>query len=324
MTDEQLIERIRAGLNDEVTRLHPPADLLEQLRSAPAPRSRSVVRLPAGAGSAVAVSASVAVAAIVAVALVSFGHGRSALTGVRSGPAESLDHGRSSMSGEEGGPVETPAGARVLVAQLAVLRRPQTQADRLPAAIAALVSRSALIIPSGRVGFRIIPGLTRLAATVDIGSGALSSVDIYVVVGAPPKGHAEIVSTLAVAGPSSHRFLLSSVVGAAVASGDLIPSAVTTAGQVKVESRKTHISDSLTGHSGVWVGVVPDGVTRVEWTFGAPPRGLSPRKHSQHGGAPAVTVYPKIEHNIAVAKASGFNQLSSATWYGSDGRVIAR
>jgi hypothetical protein len=300
MTNEQLIERIRTGLNDEVAGLHPPADLLEQLRSVPAARPQSVVRLRAGAGGAVALFASIAVvAAIVAVAFVSLGHGRSSPTSVSSVPAQ------------------TPAGARALVAQLAVLRRPQTPADRLPASLTALIP----------FRFRIIPGLTRYVATIDAGSGPLSSVDIYVVVGAPPRVHADIVTTLAVAGPSAHRYLLSlpDVVDdqTAIATGDLTPTAVSEAGQYKVESRKTHPVNTLTGQSGVTVGVVPDGVTRVRWVLGPAPQGLRPRNHSQHGRASPVMVYPQIENNVAVAKVSGFKQFSTATWYGRDGRVIA-
>jgi hypothetical protein len=36
-----------------------------------------------------------------------------------------------------------------------------------------------------------------------------------------------------------------------------------------------------------------------------------------------VTVYPQIKNNVAVAKASGLKQFSTATWYGRNGRVIA-
>jgi hypothetical protein len=303
MTNEQLIERIRTGLNDEVARLHPAADLLEQLRSVPAVRPRSVVRLRAGAGGAVALFASIAVvAAIVAVAFVSLGHGRSSPTGVESVPAQ------------------TPAGARALVAQLAVLRRPQTPADRLPASLTPLIS-------GGGFSFRIIPGLTRLAATIDAGPGPLSSVDIYVVVGARAGVHADIVTTLAVAGPSAHRYLLSLPdfvdEQTASATGDLTPTAVSTAGQIKEESRNTHPVDTLTGQSGVRVGVVPDGVSRVRWVFGPAPQGLLQRNHSQRRSASHVTVRPQIENNVAVAKVSGFEQLSTATWYDRYGRVIA-
>lgn len=304
MTNEQLIERIRTGLNDEVARVHPPADLLEQLRCAPAARPRSVVRLPAGAGGAVALLASIAVVvAIVAVAFVSLGHGRSSPTGASSVPAP------------------TPPGARALVAQLAVLRRPQTPTDRLP------VSLSPLISSGGGFSFRIIPGLTRLAATIDAGSGPLSSVDIYVVVGARAGVHADIVTTLAVAGPSAHRYLLSlpDVVDeqTAIATGDLTPTAVSEAGQIRVESRNTHPVNTLTGQSGVRLGVVPDGVTRVRWVLGPAPQGLLPRNHSHRGSASHVTVYPQIKNNVAVAKASGLKQFSTATWYGRNGRVIA-
>ena len=65
------------------------------------------------------------------------------------------------------------------------------------------------------------------------------------------------------------------------------------------------------------MGVVPDGVTRVKWVFGGPPgfRGQSA------SGRPVI-VYPKLENNVAVSRAAGLG-VSSATWYGLGGRVIA-
>ncbi len=93
-------------------------------------------------------------------------------------------------------PAGTPAGARALVARLAVLRRPRTAADRLPASVRA------------HLRFPIIPRLTRLAATINAGTGPLAAVDIYVVVATPPAAPVDIVTTLAVAGRAGHRYLL--------------------------------------------------------------------------------------------------------------------
>jgi hypothetical protein len=56
-------------------------------------------------------------------------------------------------------------------------------------------------------------------------------------------------------------------------------------------------------------GVVSDGVTRVKWVF-------------PFAGGRSVTVYPKVESNVAVSRAAGLG-VSSATWYGPGGRVIA-
>lgn len=293
MTDEQLIERIRTGLIDEVEGLRPAADLLERLRSTPASRLPPAFRVSFGVGGAVALFVSVAVVAAVVVAFGSLGHGRSSPSAVSSVAAG------------------TPAGARALVARMEILRRPQTAADRLPASISAELR---IGIPKGVRSwtpssltrgifperFPIIPSLTRLAATINAGAGPLAAVDIYLVVATPPVAPVDIVTTLAVAGRAGHRYVLGlpEVVGdqTAVATHGLTGLAVGSAG-------------SAWGTAGVNVGVVPDGVTRVKWVF------------PSAGGRP-VTVYPKVENNVAVSKAAGLGP-SDVTWYGSGGRAIA-
>ncbi len=279
MTDEQLIERIHIALDKEAAGLHPPANLLERLQSAPTPRRQPAFRPPSGVGGAVALVASIAVVAAVVVAFVSLG-GRSSPTGVAPVPAG------------------TPAGARALVARMAVLRRAQAAADRLPVSVSAQLGTG----PKGMLPFRfpIIPSLTRLAATINAGAGPLAAVDIYVVVGRPGGYPADIVTTLAVAGRAGHRYLLGipdvEDVQTAVATGGLTGGAVGSAG-------------SANGTRGVNAGVVPDGVTRVKWVF-------------RFAGGRSVTVYPKVESNVAVSRAAGPG-VSSATWYGPGGRVIA-
>jgi hypothetical protein len=215
---------------------------------------------------------------------------------------------------------------------MAVLRRPQTAADRLPGSLTAQFPGAL------GVDWRIIPSLTRLAATIDAGAGSLSSVDIYVVVETPCSGQAchgpgvpvDIVTTLAVGGPSGHRYLLGypEVVDdqTAIATGGLTPTAVGSAGSAKVEVRKTSTVSVPTGWSGVNVSVVPDGVTRVKWVFG----GASARAlramcgcTKRFANTPLATVYPEIKNNIAVANATSSAGLSTATWYGPDGHLIA-
>jgi len=274
MTDEQLIERIRAGLNDQVVGLHPPADLLDRLQSASTERSRRPLWLPAGFGATVAMVAGVGVVVLVVVAIATVGH--------RS----------SSSSAGSSVPAGVPPDARALVARMAVLRRPPRPADRLPASVIAEEASSGGAL-------RIIPGLTRLAATVDVGPGPLSAVEIYVVVGRPPGYPEDIVTALEVAGRHGHRYLLypANVVDTetAAATGGLAPRAVSyNAGLARKE----------------WldVGVVPDGVTRVRWVFPGP------------GGA---TVFPTVENNVAVPRAGKLGGLLDATWYGSDGHVVA-
>ena len=77
--------------------------------------------------------------------------------------------------------------------------------------------------------------------------------------------------------------------------------------------------DVMIGEFGT-VGIVPDGVTRVRWELIDP------------GQSHPVTVYPKIEGNIAIAPITLSHQkmglmneqyLASAVWYGAHGKVIA-
>jgi hypothetical protein len=77
--------------------------------------------------------------------------------------------------------------------------------------------------------------------------------------------------------------------------------------------------DVMIGLSGS-VGIVPDGVTRVRWELIDP------------GQSHPVTVYPKIDGNVAIApitmsheKTGLMNEqdLASAVWYGAHGKVIA-
>ena len=316
-SDEQLIETIRAALNQEVSELYPPADLLHRLQAAPTPRRLLGRRMLSNPGGVVAVLLSAAVVAAVVVAFASVGHGRSGSSGTSTVPAS------------------TPAGARALVARMAVLRRPQTATDRLPESVTAQFPEAL------GADWRIIPSLTRLAATIHAGFGPLSSIDIYIVIETPcsrqtqgtchgPGVPVDVVTTLAVGGPSGHRYLLGQpdVVDdqTAVATGGLTPTAVGSAGDVRVVVRKTSINTVPTGQSGLNVSVVPDGVTRVKWVFG----GASPRAFramcgctKPFAGTPAVTVHPQIKNNIAVARATGSAGLSTATWYGPDGQVIA-
>jgi hypothetical protein len=212
-------------------------------------------------------------------------------------------------------PFGVPADARALVARMAVLRRPQSAADRLPASIIAQEAGS-----GGRL--RIIPSLTRLAATVHAGPGPLATVQIFVVVGKSRGYRSDVATALEVAGQPGHRYLLYSATvvdtKTAAATGGLTPSAVSYNAGVR---RKEWLD----------VGVVPDGVSRVKWVYprpGEPPY----RKKRGHPGLivanPAavragIAVYPTVENNVAVPKAGTLGGLMSATWYRPDGRVIA-
>jgi hypothetical protein len=64
------------------------------------------------------------------------------------------------------------------------------------------------------------------------------------------------------------------------------------------------------------VGIVPDGVVRVQWVFDG--RYPFANKHRR-----PFAIYPTVRSNVAISpieRNQGF--VSSVTWYGADGRVI--
>ena len=275
-TDEQLIEQIRTAFDEEVAGVHPSSDVLARMRAARGGRDAPPQRSSPRARGLLAGLVSIAVVALVAVTFISLGHRHASSTG---SPG-------------------LASGSRQLVARIAALRRPQGPADHLPAVVSAQLQAA----PKGILPFSfvIVPSLTRFATTITAGDGPLASVDIYLVVGRAAGYPADVATTVAVAGPADHRYLLGipEVVDeqTAIATGGLTTSAVGSAG-------------SPEGTRGVNAGVVPDGVTRVRWVF--------PQAQGR-----SVTVYPKVQGNVAVAKATGVG-VSSATWYGAGGDVIA-
>jgi hypothetical protein len=196
---------------------------------------------------------------------------------------------------------------------MAVLRRPQTAADRLPASVTAQLK-------NGPFGFSIIPSLTRLAATVKVGSAR--SVSIYVLVGRPGGYPVDIATALVVTRGPGDRYLVTppEVVEEeiAIATRGLTPS---------VATDNTYFACRQGSHSGVRscqtellpkgeelsVAVVPDGVTRVKWVFNRFPSVASTR----------LRVYPRVENNVAVSTTVPYTAgLVRAIWYGAQGQVI--
>jgi hypothetical protein len=193
----------------EVAELHPPADLVVRLR----PQVRRSWH-PSAGGTAAAL-ASVAAVAIAVVAITLPRHHQ---------PAP----GRPA-------PAAVPALARSLVAKLAVLRRPQTAADRLPAGL--------------KPGPGNIASLTRLALTLRDSAGR--AVRVYVVVRTYPAD---------VSGPPARQALASAFAytpsqGAMRLGG--VPSSA-------IEQPLQFVR----GADGFDISVVPDGVARVRWVFG--------------------------------------------------------
>jgi hypothetical protein len=189
-----------------------------------------------------------------------------------------------------------------LIARLAVLRRPQTAADRLP---------SPLHLRSTSGNGPIIPSLTRLAATPP---GAR----IYLVVTRPavrPTGGAALQTW--------NRQLGDQVATVTVTRAG----ASETAGQPAVD-----LSDGLelqaTGdigprrHNGgtvYQVGVVPDGVARATWTYRIlrlVNRFATPTKRT-------IAVHPQITGNVAYSpEPSQPRQLVAVHWYAPDGSHV--
>jgi hypothetical protein len=303
ISDEQLIERLCSSMDAAAADIFPSADLLVGISPA---RTRAF-RLPSFGG-AVALLATASALLIAALAVTSLGRKRAPTAEPAGRPAQ---------------PTLGPTSLAALRSELAILRRPQAAADRLPAWGIAAAERqdcsSCLTVP------KLIPKETRLLATIrPPRSGAGSepgSERVYLVVGTVPRGwgdgrlsgwrqHAGAIggihlSLVGLAGPRSGQAqpmdeLLNPV--------DLpMPARASTPRHVMITRFAT-------------IGVVPDGVARVKWELTNP------------GQAKPITVYPRVRGNVAIAPwtpAPRYTQLvneqflAGATWYASDGRVIA-
>jgi len=184
---------------------------------------------------------------------------------------------------------------RGLVSRLALLRRAQRASDRLPAADTAFLRRH-------HVDFD--PELTRRAATIYAGPAGTTRLAVYVIVdagvGRRPGNSFAFLRTVLVEISREGRRLLSPP-------GFTAPSAAAFAQQVAPPT-------DVAGQLGVQIGIVPDGVTRVKWVLSSFPAST----------AAPLTVYPRVENNVAIATGVlGDRQLVSATWYGAGGRVIS-
>jgi len=191
------------------------------------------------------------------------------------------------------------SGLAKLEAKLAVLRRPQMPADE---------GYTRYATPRGGafslVG--VVARLSRLATTITVPTAG--RVRVYILVRqrlartAPPALRAGLITAVAI----DRHGVVQGV--AATAGGVLAANAVDSGPIPRPFAREANGEVSL--------GIVPDGVTRVKWTFTGAGYGiLEPRP---------VTVYPQVRGNVAVAPVkSGQGPLASAVWYGADGKVIA-
>jgi hypothetical protein len=189
-------------------------------------------------------------------------------------------------------------GVAALLKRLAVLRRPQTAADRsYPYRAPAVQARAGVIARN----------LTRLATTTTAATGP---VRVYVIIRKFParqrSGRAGLLTVNAFA-VDAHDQL-------AGATGPLTAAMIGTPGNAGSRLIPAKLETSTS--TGVTVGIVPDGVIRVKWVFSGAGFGIT---HARQ-----VTVYPPVRQNVAAAaNTSGQGPLASATWYGARGQVVA-
>ena len=184
--------------------------------------------------------------------------------------------------------------AQALISALAVLRRPQTGADRtLPDAVARHLSN----VYGSEV--HVVADLSRLVATLR-GNGLSRGVRVYFVVVTSPGGDPDELVEVMWRG-------MGGGIDGPISAGQLYrpPSAIPGVGSV-----------SATGRAYYWSSIVPDGVSRVRWIFKTRPTRTAPAK--------PVAVYPTIQNNLATAPVVIHPTTSAVkvTWYGRHGQVL--
>ena len=206
-----------------------------------------------------------------------------ALTALRPRPVG----GHGSLSG----PAATHS-ADALIAKLAVLRRPQTRADQLPANLEINQAPNGIFPRGNHLGV-IIPSLSRLVA---IEPGAR----LYLVVTTPVGGRQPLWTA---------------------SLGDQVTIlAVTTHGATETPGYPAvELSDAsqliragyIPSRYAYDVAIVSDGVARVQWTF------------ANRAGGPGRTITAPVTNNVAITHLTSSTAfLLRATWYASDGSVI--
>jgi hypothetical protein len=227
-------------------------------------------RRRAGTVSAIALAAAIAVA--VAVGAVMWGGHRRAAVGA-------------SASG-------VPSGARQLISLLAVLRRPQTAADRAVPWLADEVQRRPFDQP--------VPTLTRRVFTFPNGRGLFMVVVRHPAVGVPQS-------------PPVRR--LDGVALWSLCCNGTAQPAVSLRAHTQLLPEERGVPDA---HATYYAySIVPDGVARVRWVFAALRSATQIRSR--------VTAWATVHNNVAVAAVTPRPRpVLSATWYAADGHVIAQ
>jgi hypothetical protein len=290
LSDQELID----GLRRELAGVQPPADLIARLREqAAGPRvRRRGSRVPVGS---LAVAASLAVAIAITVTALVFVHHRAAKQA--SGP---------STTHLAGGKRVTALAP--LVSSFAVLRRPQTAADRAVRIVCPHPCREDLV-----------PGLTRLARTLPDGSRIFLSVwRVRIGGGAAPGGRL---------GEPAGGYVVDGLVVPKGREAILSPGGL---GQIPVVSggMESGMPSAVVGprSAPLWTGVVPDGVSTVRWTFSC----VQPRRTEacpRATGTSLTTATVSVLDNVAAARIgatrNGAVGAISAVWLDPAGRGLA-
>jgi len=191
---------------------------------------------------------------------------------------------------------QTSSGSatRALVAEFAVLRRPQTAADRaVPWPSSEIAAHQPFDHP--------VPALTRRVFTFPNGRG------LFMVVLAHP-------TTSGGPGPALPPQLGDGVALWSICCNGIAQPAGSLAAHEQLVPEERGVPQS----TGVYYAysVVPDGVTRVKWIFA----GIRTPKRTW----PRATVWTTVQNNVAVARVVPFPlPILSATWYSPNGRIIA-
>ncbi|HUA46319.1 MAG TPA: hypothetical protein VMA77_13900 [Solirubrobacteraceae bacterium] len=307
-------------------------ELEVELRSAAGRRARlAVARAPRPPAGGVAGVLGVAACVLVAFVLLQAG-GRHA--------------GGGSSSGSSASPAAVPAGARALVDELGVFRRPQTAADRIDAPIPRLYVLESGVHGGGPQNLTVVPSLTRLVARLPGGRRiylAIGRVAGLAVLPLPPGFKRPRPSSTLRVGPSlktpaphyvvvwlelpfadyvpvptsgAHRSRMVPIGRdqQLLASPALTASTLLERGQTASPPEgipDDPITGLMTGPK-TWLAIVPDSVARARWSIQYP------------GQRHRVKVTLSVSNNVALLRVPNgqMDEVWSLTWLAADGHAI--
>jgi hypothetical protein len=309
VTDEQLMQQMRAGMRAATADVHVPPGLLDGISPSSRRRRRPRMWLP-GASTLALAGAMAVPLAIAGLAIVLLGH-RGSPVSVRPARPTVTRH------------YQLPATTAELRSQLAILRRAQRPTDRVPPwAIAAEERPQAA---NGLTVSQVQRSSTRLLKTLRLpvnGEGLGRRERVYLVLGSMPtfRGASSETGWNQTArtrrGPHLTLIGLTRKDGANGGIYNLLPNYLP---QQPMPAAVLTPRDVLITGSGT-VGVVPDGVVRVRWMLTNPtqtrPKSVTATVHDNVAVAPP-TPSPRGGNPTVEAVLAG------ADWYDAAGRVIA-